>query len=647
MLRIERGMFAVVAGALAVAATYVFFLIYAQFGFLHLLDARLGGGAAVRPAMAAMGLAGLAASLLTAVALRWVPSSIALLTGLFLCAGSGLASIVAQSAEALIASGALIGAATAILTVSLAAALRDFVPPRRVGIVAGLATGAAYFVCNLPALFEGTPRDQACVSAVLCTLAAIAVVLVQFPSVRVADAGREPARDATMFTRAGLAALVLAFLALIWLDSAAFRIIQETAALKGITWGSEAQKLLQGLAHFVGAVLAGHLIDRGLFRSILGVTWILFATSFVAIGTSPSWIVLVGPLYAIGISAYSTALVAYPSLRADGEDLVSRRWRAGLLYGISGWIGSALGVGMAQDLHDIPAWFLAASGSAVAVTLLYRYRSGFVRVLRAASIPIAFALAALALHVVWRPAPAGDAVARGREVYAAEGCVNCHSQYVRPGTFDELAWGPYHPIDRSERPPFVGNRRQGPDLMNVALRRSPAWNRIHLIDPRAVVPGSRMPSYAHLFAAGDTRGDDLVAYLDTRGVAYAGERLAAVTSWKVPADLTPDASNGRAVFAGHCAVCHGERGDGAGVLAPQLRTPALDLRRPELRAVSRAAGAEPEEVQLARVVKFGLAPASMPGHETMRDQDVVDVVAYVRELRNLRARLEPDAGVSR
>ena len=108
-------------------------------------------------------------------------------------------------------------------------------------------------------------------------------------------------------------------------------------------------------------------------------------------------------------------------------------------------------------------------------------------------------------------------VRRGREVYIAEGCIHCHSQYVRPGTADEERWGPARPLAEMEkqRPPLFGNRRQGPDLQNVGARRSPEWLRQHLKQPRAVMPGSRMPAYGHLFRTGD--GEALVAYLLSLG----------------------------------------------------------------------------------------------------------------------------------
>ncbi len=111
-------------------------------------------------------------------------------------------------------------------------------------------------------------------------------------------------------------------------------------------------------------------------------------------------------------------------------------------------------------------------------------------------------------------------IQRGREVYIAEGCIHCHSQYVRPGTRDEDWWGPAGSLPEMERqhPPLFGNRRQGPDLQNVGARRGEDWLRLQLQSPRVVMPGSRMPAYAHLFGTGSaSRGDALVAYLLSLG----------------------------------------------------------------------------------------------------------------------------------
>lgn len=108
-------------------------------------------------------------------------------------------------------------------------------------------------------------------------------------------------------------------------------------------------------------------------------------------------------------------------------------------------------------------------------------------------------------------------VRRGREVYIAEGCIHCHSQYVRPGTIDEERYGPPKALPdlEKQRPPLFGNRRQGPDLQNVGDRRTTDWIRRQLQKPRDVIPGSRMPSYAHLFRGGD--GEALIAYLLSLG----------------------------------------------------------------------------------------------------------------------------------
>lgn len=126
------------------------------------------------------------------------------------------------------------------------------------------------------------------------------------------------------------------------------------------------------------------------------------------------------------------------------------------------------------------------------------------------------------------PHAAATGAALGREVYIAEGCIHCHSQYVRPDSLDAQLWGePRDPeFSREQSPALIGNRRQGPDLINVGARRTPGWQREHLIDPRAIMPTSRMPAYAHLFAPGDARGPALVDYLDTLGRETGGEESA-------------------------------------------------------------------------------------------------------------------------
>jgi cytochrome c oxidase cbb3-type subunit 2 len=76
----------------------------------------------------------------------------------------------------------------------------------------------------------------------------------------------------------------------------------------------------------------------------------------------------------------------------------------------------------------------------------------------------------------------------------------------------------------AQTPPLLGNRRQGPDLQNVALRRTREWNRRHLLAPRLLAPGSRMPSYRHLFTGDAARGEALLDYLATLGTGWpAGE----------------------------------------------------------------------------------------------------------------------------
>lgn len=88
----------------------------------------------------------------------------------------------------------------------------------------------------------------------------------------------------------------------------------------------------------------------------------------------------------------------------------------------------------------------------------------------------------------------------GRDIYMREGCVNCHSQMIRPFRAEALRYGPYSVAGEFvyDRPFMWGSKRTGPDLHRVGGRYSDDWHRAHLINPRDVVPESNMPGYPWL-----------------------------------------------------------------------------------------------------------------------------------------------------
>jgi cytochrome c oxidase cbb3-type subunit II len=96
--------------------------------------------------------------------------------------------------------------------------------------------------------------------------------------------------------------------------------------------------------------------------------------------------------------------------------------------------------------------------------------------------------------------PYGAVQLVGRDIYVREGCYNCHSQMIRPLRAETLRYGPYSQAGEFvyDRPFQWGSKRTGPDLHRVGGRYSDEWHRVHLMNPRDVVPESNMPSYAWL-----------------------------------------------------------------------------------------------------------------------------------------------------
>ena len=91
----------------------------------------------------------------------------------------------------------------------------------------------------------------------------------------------------------------------------------------------------------------------------------------------------------------------------------------------------------------------------------------------------------------------------GRDVYIREGCYNCHSQMVRTLAFETARYGAFSEAGESvyDHPFQWGSKRTGPDLARVGGRYSDDWHRVHLTNPRDVVPESNMPGFPWLAQA--------------------------------------------------------------------------------------------------------------------------------------------------
>jgi len=115
----------------------------------------------------------------------------------------------------------------------------------------------------------------------------------------------------------------------------------------------------------------------------------------------------------------------------------------------------------------------------------------------------------------------------GRDIYVREGCYNCHSQMVRPFRSETERYGNYSLAGESvyDHPFQFGSKRTGPDLARVGGRYPDEWHRVHLLNPRDLVPESNMPAYPWL-GENVVDADTVVRRLNamrTLGVPYTDE----------------------------------------------------------------------------------------------------------------------------
>ena len=118
----------------------------------------------------------------------------------------------------------------------------------------------------------------------------------------------------------------------------------------------------------------------------------------------------------------------------------------------------------------------------------------------------------------------------GRDIYLREGCYNCHSQMIRPFRAETLRYGNYSVAGEFvyDHPFQWGSKRTGPDLARAGGRYSDEWHRLHLHNPRDLVPESNMPAYPWLEATALKPAEiaPKMKAMRTLGVPYADEEIA-------------------------------------------------------------------------------------------------------------------------
>ncbi len=255
---------------------------------------------------------------------------------------------------------------------------------------------------------------------------------------------------------------------------------------------------------------------------------------------------------------------------------------------------------------------------------------------------------------------------RGRQIYIANGCYYCHSQFVRPVADDPLRFGAVSKAweYKHQYPNLLSTRRKGPDLTRESLDHPADWEYVHLYDPRMIVPWSIMPAYHWMFngSPGKPNGQAkaLVAYLGTLGKARKREMLAKGTLKKVfvpgigtvlhypykggrltspgydhvaffhkaprIADTAAARGRGKHLYALDCASCHGSTGDGRGRAARYLSPRPVRLNAFRFRAGF-----------VYKVLYYGRPGSAMPSWVHAPDgfltpRDLWSVAYYVKTL---------------
>ncbi|MGA1862622.1 cbb3-type cytochrome c oxidase subunit II [Deferribacter thermophilus] len=239
----------------------------------------------------------------------------------------------------------------------------------------------------------------------------------------------------------------------------------------------------------------------------------------------------------------------------------------------------------------------------------------------------------------------------GRDIYQREGCVNCHTQTVRPLKADVLRYGDYSKAGEFayDRPFLWGSKRTGPDLARIGGKYPDEWHYQHFANPQAFFPKSNMPKYdflannklnpaeikKHMDALGfpytedeinkladKTEMDALVAYMQVIGSAVEKKNVIVISEDSVeetsPLANKPEAiAKGKLLYQRECAACHGKNAEG------NIESSLVDYSM-----------AEPADKDTFLAIANGIEEA-MPGFANkFTREEIWSLVEFIKSLKN-------------
>jgi cytochrome c oxidase cbb3-type subunit 2/cytochrome c oxidase cbb3-type subunit I/II len=248
---------------------------------------------------------------------------------------------------------------------------------------------------------------------------------------------------------------------------------------------------------------------------------------------------------------------------------------------------------------------------------------------------------------------------RGRQLYISNGCVYCHTQYIRPQDWNAAGGGKAARVAQAgdyvfQQTMLLGSERTGPDLSQEGGIHPDDWHVAHFRNPRFTSPQSIMPQFSYIK---DQELQDLIAYVQSLGGKAADARVSQMRAkqeevlkawyesydahlkqikemvpptWRELRSAMPPTTrsllHGKQVYLANCIGCHGQYGNGRGPASQYMKPDPADFTRVELQVAA-------SDGQFYQYLLFGLPGTSMPAWgDFLTVNDIWDVINFLRTI---------------